>query len=180
MCMSETKAVIKRKGRYEKSVIQEVVRQAELGVSHKQLREQYGLGLSTVKDWLRDHGSASYHSSKRLSISSVEKRSLLLAIVQGRMTISEAKQAYNVKREKTVRDWLRIFKQQNGGLLIADQGEMKEKKPTVSESDEIKALKKALAESQLKVIALETLVDVAERELKIDIRKKSGAKQLPK
>jgi transposase-like protein len=178
--MSLEKKVNQGRGRFEKSVIREVVCQVELGVSRKKLLEQYGINGTTLISWLRDYGSASYHASKRISISSVEKRSLLLAIVQGRMTVSEAKQSYNIKQEKTIRDWLRIFKKENGGLLIADQGKMKEKKPTVSEGDEIKALKKALAESQLKVIALETLVDVAERELKIDIRKKSGAKQSPK
>ena len=178
--MSEEKVAKKGRGRFEKSVILYVVRQAELGVSRQKLEKQYEISASTLASWLRDYGSPDYHASKRVVISSVEKRSLLLAIVQGRMTVKEAKQSYNIKQEKTIRDWLRTFKKQNGGLLIADQEEMKKKKPTVSESDEIKALKKALAESQLKVIALETLVDVAERELKIDIRKKSGAKQLPK
>jgi hypothetical protein len=39
------------------------------------------------------------------------------------------------------------------------------------------ALQKALREAELKIKALNTLIDVAEEQLKIDIRKKSGAKQ---
>ena len=39
------------------------------------------------------------------------------------------------------------------------------------------ALEKALQEAELKIKALNTLIDVAEDQLKIDIRKKSGAKQ---
>jgi hypothetical protein len=39
------------------------------------------------------------------------------------------------------------------------------------------ALLKALQEAELKIKALNTLIDVAEEQLKIDIRKKSGAKQ---
>lgn len=43
--------------------------------------------------------------------------------------------------------------------------------------NEIKALKHELEDARFKNIVLETLVDVAERELKISIRKKFGAKQ---
>ena len=39
------------------------------------------------------------------------------------------------------------------------------------------ALQKALKEAELKITALNTLIDVAEEQLKIDIRKKPGAKQ---
>jgi len=39
------------------------------------------------------------------------------------------------------------------------------------------ALQKALEETELKIKALNTLIDVAEEQLKIDIRKKSGARQ---
>ena len=42
---------------------------------------------------------------------------------------------------------------------------------------ELEALKKALSEAQLKITALNTLIDVAEEQLNINIRKKSGAKQ---
>ena len=42
---------------------------------------------------------------------------------------------------------------------------------------EKEALQKALQEAELKIKALNTLIDVAEEQLKIDIRKKSGAKQ---
>jgi transposase len=42
---------------------------------------------------------------------------------------------------------------------------------------EKEALKKALAEAQLKISALNTLIDVAEAQFKIRIRKKAGARQ---
>jgi len=38
-------------------------------------------------------------------------------------------------------------------------------------------LEKALEEAELKIKALNTLIDLAEEQLNIDIRKKSGAKQ---
>jgi hypothetical protein len=55
-----------------------------------------------------------------------------------------------------------------------------EKKPSEQpeEADpEKQALKKALEEAQLKISALNTLIDVAEDQFKITIRKKPGARQ---
>ena len=57
---------------------------------------------------------------------------------------------------------------------------MSSKRPTTSDSEEIKALKKALEEANLNNKALNTMIDIAEQQLKIDIRKKSGAKQSSK
>jgi transposase len=55
------------------------------------------------------------------------------------------------------------------------------KNPTLkSENTEITALRKALEEANMKNRALNTLIDVAEEQLKIDIRKKSGARQSSK
>ena len=45
------------------------------------------------------------------------------------------------------------------------------------EDAEKKALQEALEEAQLKIKALNTLIDVAEDQFKISIRKKPGAKQ---
>lgn len=47
-------------------------------------------------------------------------------------------------------------------------------------SARVKALEKQLAASELKTEMLETLIDIAESDLGIDIRKKSGAKQSKK
>jgi transposase len=44
-------------------------------------------------------------------------------------------------------------------------------------SEDVKALKKALEEAELKIRALNTLIDVAEEQFKIPIRKKPGARQ---
>ncbi len=42
---------------------------------------------------------------------------------------------------------------------------------------QLKALTKALAEAELKISGLQTMIEVAEQELKIKIRKKRGTKQ---
>ena len=56
---------------------------------------------------------------------------------------------------------------------------MAKDKPS-SKDLEKEALQKALLEAELRIKALNTLIDVAEEQLKIAIRKKSGAKQSSK
>ncbi len=48
---------------------------------------------------------------------------------------------------------------------------------SLKEQIQIKELQRQLALSELKVEALETMIDIAKEQLKLDIRKKSGAKQ---
>ncbi len=58
--------------------------------------------------------------------------------------------------------------------------EMKAKRPSKTESEkeaELTQLKEALALSNLKIAALETLIDVAEENFNVSIRKKSVSKQ---
>ncbi|MEI6697198.1 MAG: hypothetical protein WCO13_14175 [Bacteroidota bacterium] len=54
---------------------------------------------------------------------------------------------------------------------------MNENQQHLALSKKIKELSSALAKSELKVITLETMIKVAEDDLKIKIRKKSGTKQ---
>jgi hypothetical protein len=52
-----------------------------------------------------------------------------------------------------------------------------EKQKVAALQQQVKALEKALEDAKMKAIALNTLIDVAEDKLKINIRKKPGAKQ---
>jgi transposase len=49
--------------------------------------------------------------------------------------------------------------------------------PPVPAENEIKKLQEQLAHANLRIAALNTLIDVAEEQLNINIRKKPGAKQ---
>ena len=67
----------------------------------------------------------------------------------------------------------------NAELAVHDPIEMKDastKQPGLPDPEK-EALKKALEEAQLKISALNTLIDVAEDQFKIRIRKKAGARQ---
>lgn len=178
--MEATKKTDRYGKRFERPVILHIVAQAEKGISRQRLADEYGVTKETLINWLNRYGSAEYHAGKRKVYPIEYRRSIVRAIEQGRMTLSEAIQQCNFKDGNTINKWLRTFRQENPDSITPSLAKMKDKKSAKTESEEINALKKALEAAQLKVAALETLVDVAERELNIDIRKKPGAKQSPK
>jgi transposase-like protein len=94
----------------------------------------------------------------------------------------ELKRKYNFGGNNNINNWLRKF-----GLSkpSEDQIELhrfmaKEKQKSTSEQVlelKIKKLEEDLKLEQFRTKALNTMIDIAERELKVDIRKKSGAKR---
>jgi len=163
--------------RYDKRLIEKIVKEVEEGLPRKEANRLYGLGKSTLDNWMKRYGSAEYHKNiKRRSYSNLQKRTIVTAIEQGRMSIKEAQIAYDIKAEKIIRDWLSQYKSEKVEICIENQFQMAQEKPTLK-SSETAALETALLEAQLKIKALNTLIDVAEDQLKIDIRKKSGAKR---
>jgi len=97
-------------------------------------------------------------------------------------TVSEIQEKYGIKCRSCISDWVRKF-----GLKKPTQREiefqnvMKEqnqKSPREQELElEIKQLKKELEKERLRTVALNKMIDIAERDLKITVRKNSGAKQ---
>ena len=110
----------------------------------------------------------------------VYKRQSVLRAIESGMRPKEAQIAFGISDVATVRSWIREAKQENADLSLCNATAPMAKQPQDKESDEVKALKKALAEAELKAKALDTLIDIAEEQLKVDIRKKSGARQSPK
>ena len=169
-----------KQSRYDKRLILKVVSEVESGLPRREANRIYGLGKSTLHGWMQDYGSPHYQQNiKRQCYSNLQKRTIVTAIEQGRMTIKEAQTAYNVKTEKLIRNWLTQYKAEKVELCLAKEPAM-DKEPRPISAVQAEALQKALEEAQMKIKALNTLIDVAEEQLKIDIRKKSGARQSSK
>lgn len=125
---------------------------------------------------MQAYGSSDYHQNqKRRCYTLSEKRTIVRSILQGTLSIKEARIAYNVKNEKSIRAWISKFKKENSDICSVTTTAMEIKKG--KEEIEQIALKKALSEAELRIQALNTLIDIAEQKLKITIRKKSGTKQ---
>jgi transposase-like protein len=96
------------------------------------------------------------------------------------MTIAEAKLAHNLGWTPTIKKWLRDFQRENEELVASNQDHMANEAENQQPDPDKKALEEALKklqESELKVKALNTLIDIAEEQFKIAIRKKPGARQ---
>jgi transposase len=163
-----------QRGHFDKLVIQKIVEAIEGGMPRSEVCLIYGVSRSTVCGWMREYGSASYQVSKKGQLNNAQKRSMIRAIREGRMTLQEAKLAYNMKSYTAV---LTILRQDQEKSELEATMDTKDKAIPQGEDEEKKALKKALEEAELKIKALNTLIDVAEDQFKIPIRKKPGAKQ---
>ena len=94
----------------------------------------------------------------------------------------ELKKKYNFGGSNNIQNWMLKF-----GISYPEEDQIKlpkvmskEIKKSGSEEElerKIKKLEEELKYEKFKTVALNTLIDVAERELKVDIRKKPGAKR---
>ena len=94
----------------------------------------------------------------------------------------ELKKKYNFGGSQNIYRWMRKF-----GLSKPNEEQIQfhrvmrvEKQKSSSEQElelKVKKLEEELKREQFKTLALNTMINIAERELKVDIRKKSGAKR---
>lgn len=95
---------------------------------------------------------------------------------------SELKKKYNFGGNSNIYRWIRKFGVSKPSLeqQAITEAMSTEQKVSPGERDlevKIRKLEEALKQEKQKAFALNRLIDVAERELQINIRKKSGAKQ---
>jgi transposase len=161
--------------RFDKRLIPHVVNLVKQGAPRKEIIEKYGMSLKTLKVWLSKHG----YSEGRKSYTESERRSVVRAVESG-MSIKQARILFNISSVSLINQWIKRFKEENTELSLSNPTEVAKETSSEVEESELKALKKALEEANLKIRALDTLIDIAEENLKIDIRKKSGARQSSK
>lgn len=106
------------------------------------------------------------------------KRKILKELKSGLIGQREASRRYGIPRT-TIIQW-----QRKDNLVTLLNAQSSQKPSAMTESQEskllirkIEELTKALGHAQLKNIALETMIEVAESDLHIKIRKKRGIKQ---
>ncbi|HEV7736151.1 MAG TPA: hypothetical protein VGO47_02115 [Chlamydiales bacterium] len=134
------------------------------------------MAKSTLADWMREYGSPAYHASRK-PLPAPQRRSMVRAI-EGGMTLGEAKLAYQLPSTAAVNRYLVAAEKEKAELRrISLLMPVNETRSEALSSEDAAVLKKALEEAELKIKALNTLIDVAEEHFKIAIRKKPGAKQ---
>ncbi len=164
---------------FQTNLRDEIVKSIETGTPRSVIAYQYGVSRTTLSKWMRNHGSKEYQA-KQLGthLTEVEKRSIVRQVEQGVLTPHAARKVYGLSGN-VLNKWLKTSLKENVELAVYDSFEMKG--TPVGQPDlpdpEKEALKKALEDARLKISALNTLIDVAEDQFKIKIRKKAGARQ---
>ena len=111
-----------------------------------------------------------------------EKMAMIQEYLTTNISMNQMSKKYHIGHS-TIPKWMRIF-----GIPMPEaalpnssmvQKELKEEKSVTVESLEaqLRELQSELDREKLKNLALNTMIDVAEEELRINIRKKAGAKQ---
>lgn len=109
------------------------------------------------------------------------KRKIAEEYLSGKFSYGVAAEEYGLKDKMVVKEFVKWYKR----TLYLEQmeGEKQPKDPPKQDSstesptkEQLRNLEQELAQAKLKIAGLETLIDIAEQELQIDIRKKSGTK----
>lgn len=114
------------------------------------------------------------------------KRKIALEYLSGRFSYAVAAEEYGLKSKDVVKEFVKWYLR-NHELSLTNMSEPMAKSKASSHGPKeqdlqkrIKELEAQLAYSNLKVEALETMIDIAEEQLHIDIRKKSGSQRSKK
>ncbi|MGC3977929.1 MAG: transposase [Paludibacteraceae bacterium] len=97
--------------------------------------------------------------------------------LSGNFTQQELMLKYNFRGKHCVTNWIRKFGVEKPTIQPPMLKQLKSTESDSSKDLKIKRLEEELKREQFKTLALNTMINIAERELKIDIRKKSGAKR---
>lgn len=105
------------------------------------------------------------------------RQKVVSEIESGQLSIYQAQKVYSIYGSVTIQKWIKRLGK-NHLLRKVVRVEMKDERDRIKTLEqEKKKLESALAQTQLKVLALETLIEVAEESYKIDIKKNSGEKR---
>jgi|SRR5690606_26634712 len=122
--------------------------------------------------------------------SEAAKRAICEEYISSTSSKMAIQRKYGIRFKSAIVNWLRTFGYDDprpgfNGIIPKDQLQIncmaKSKQTDIQVLEaKIKALEKQLAEAELKATVYNTLIDVAERDLKISIRKKQPTKQSTK
>jgi len=151
-----------------------IVKELENGsLSIKEVMQKYEvLDAATVLNWLKRYSAQYRENYMRVILPVSDRRQIAYKVESGVMSMEQASTRYRVQ-QSTIKSWIKLY---TCTAKLVDTMAKNEQSQSGS-SEQTKALQKQIEMLKLKVEALETMIDIAEEQLKIDIRKKSGTKQ---
>jgi len=107
------------------------------------------------------------------------KRVVVKEVMDGIICKDEARRKYGIGGKSTVLKWIRKFEFSQSNFMSTPERKFSSRRLQELEAEN-KRLLEELQLEQLRNRALNVMIDLAEEQLKIPIRKKSGAKQSKK
>ncbi len=108
------------------------------------------------------------------------RRQVAMDYENGDLSYAQVAEKYGLKGRDTVKEWVKILRK-NGEIApstaILTPMTEEEKRESDAKDRRIKELERQLEDERLRSLAFSTMIDVAEEELGVPIRKKSGSKQ---
>ena len=161
------------------SLKKEAIEDLEKGFeTEESILQRFDITPETLRHWeLQVLRPTSGHRS-RIRICDAVKRKAVREVADGVITIAEATIKYGCQHRNSIKGWIKKFSENidDIGSITMANSEL-ERQDQTEIQERFKELERALKQSRLKVASLETLIDIAEKELHIDIRKKHGTKQ---
>lgn len=112
---------------------------------------------------------------RKSKFSEVHQKQIALTVLQENLTLKEASNRFGIPNQTISRWVLRYYADIEQTNVIASMNA-----PSISAvvpSNELSVYEDKLRQAQLKITALETMIELAEHTYKIAIRKNSGTKQ---
>jgi transposase-like protein len=108
--------------------------------------------------------------------SEVFKKAVVQEVLSGGLCKDEARRKYGIRGNSAILNWMRKF-DDSSTYPMKKKGRTPGRDITELEAEN-KRLKEELEHERLRSLSLNVMIDLAEEQFKIPIRKKSGAKQL--
>lgn len=102
------------------------------------------------------------------------KRQVVAEVLTGQISKEEARRKYNIRGHTTVLKWIRKFEKQSSQLRTMNSDAPQSEEALLKRIIE---LEKQVLDEKLRSEALSLMIDIAEKELAIEIRKKLDTKQ---
>ena len=108
------------------------------------------------------------------------KKGIVDEVLKGKLSKEEARRKYGIKGSSAVLNWIRKFEGNKSTSMNPKKNQVRSGKSIEELEAENARLKQELDVEQLRNRALNVMIDIAENQFKIPIRKKPGAKQSKK
>jgi len=106
------------------------------------------------------------------------KEKIIGLVLYKNQSVKEVAKKYELPNVHIISNWVRIYKKKlEKGAIILPPMENKKRKDTKALKQRVKLLEKSLAKANVLIYGLNSMIDYAEKELKVPVRKKPGTKQ---